>query len=51
MPEADSTESKDFHDGVAPPDNGFFLKGVGRLRLGDEEPPRADLPARQRAGP
>jgi putative autoinducer-2 (AI-2) aldolase len=27
MPEADSTEHKDFHAGVAPPDNGFFLKG------------------------
>jgi 3-hydroxy-5-phosphonooxypentane-2,4-dione thiolase len=27
MPEADSSESKNFHEGVAPPDTGFFLKG------------------------
>ena len=34
MPEADAGDAKNFHTGVAPPADGFFLKGSGSLDWG-----------------
>ena len=34
MPEADSREDKDFHEGIPAPDQGFFLKGAGAYDWG-----------------
>src|SRR5690348_2849899 len=34
MPEADGLEAKNFHTGVPPPADGFFLKGSGSLDWG-----------------
>ena len=34
MPEADATATKDFREGVAAPDQGFFLKGAGAYDWG-----------------
>ena len=34
MPEADTREDKNFHEGIPPPDQGFFLKGSGAYDWG-----------------
>jgi putative autoinducer-2 (AI-2) aldolase len=34
MPEADTRSDKNFHEGIAPPDHGFFLKGSGAYDWG-----------------
>jgi len=34
VPEADSDDAKNFHTGVPPPADGFFLKGSGSLDWG-----------------
>ena len=50
MPEADhAAKEKEFFLDIPVATPGFFLKGAGSYRLGDEEPARAHLPAEQRA--
>jgi len=34
MPEADTRDDKDFREAIAPPDQGFFLKGSGAYDWG-----------------